>query len=187
MIPAVETIQAFRSRSRKCPGQALVRTNWHIEKLRKADRMEEAAAIQADLYVEMLATFRHELMQPVNVAWRLPRQPGNPPRRRSGALVAHKAWPPLPWSAKKLSGGSASSNAQFSCAAKSPRTEEACVIRSPPTSASSTQRIFGFRGDGMDGPTSTASECQRVAAGAAQRGRPSMNVEKNRLPIGAVL
>jgi hypothetical protein len=27
-------------------GQALVRTNQHIEKLRKAHRMEEAAAIQ---------------------------------------------------------------------------------------------------------------------------------------------
>jgi transposase len=28
--------------------------------------------------------------------------------------------------------------------------------------------------DGVDGPASTASKCQGVAAGAPQRGRPSM-------------
>jgi len=63
-------------------GQALVRANWHVEKLRNADRMEEAAAIQADFlkesmehavqhtrkYIEMLATFPHGVVQPVNVA-----------------------------------------------------------------------------------------------------------------------
>jgi hypothetical protein len=82
ITPAVETIQAFAREIAQMSGQALVRTNQHIEKLRKADRMEEAAAIQADFlkesmehavqhtrkYIEMLATFPHELVQPVNVA-----------------------------------------------------------------------------------------------------------------------
>jgi len=80
--PAIKTIQAFAREIAQLSGQALVRTNWHIEKLRKAHRMEEAAAIQADFlkesmehavqhtrkYIEMLATFPHELVQPVNVA-----------------------------------------------------------------------------------------------------------------------
>ncbi|HEY4847255.1 MAG TPA: phasin family protein [Methylocella sp.] len=79
IIPAVETIQAFAREIAQMSGQALVRTNQHIEKLRKADRMEEAAAIQADFlkesmehavqhtrkYIEMLATFPHELVRPV--------------------------------------------------------------------------------------------------------------------------
>ena len=79
---AVETIQAFAREIAQMSGQALVRTNQHIEKLRKAHRREEAAAIQADFfkesmehavqhtrkYIEMLATFPHELGQPVNVA-----------------------------------------------------------------------------------------------------------------------
>ena len=82
MTPAVETIQAFAREIAQMSGQALVRTNQHIEKLRKAHRMEEAASIQADFlkesfehaeqhtrkYMEMLATFPHELVQPVNVA-----------------------------------------------------------------------------------------------------------------------
>ncbi len=82
MTPAVETIQAFAREIAQMSGQALVRTNQHIEKLRKAHRMEEAAAIQADFlkesmqhavqhtrkYIELLATFPHELVQPVNVA-----------------------------------------------------------------------------------------------------------------------
>jgi hypothetical protein len=80
--PAIETIQAFAREIAQMSGQALVHTNQHIEKLRKADRMEEAAAIQADFlkesmehavqhtrkYIEMLATFPHELVQPVSVA-----------------------------------------------------------------------------------------------------------------------
>jgi hypothetical protein len=59
-------------------GQALARTNWHIEKLGKAHSSETAAAIQADFlkesmehavqhtrkYFEMLATFPHEPTQP---------------------------------------------------------------------------------------------------------------------------
>ena len=79
ITPAVETIQAFAREIAQMSGQALVRTNQHIEKLRKADRMEEAAAIQADFlkesmehavqhtrkYIEMLATFPHELVRPV--------------------------------------------------------------------------------------------------------------------------
>ena len=82
MTPAIETIQAFSREIAQMSWQAFVRTNWHIEKLRKADRMEVAAAIQADFlkeslehavqhtrkYIEMLATFPHELVQPVNVA-----------------------------------------------------------------------------------------------------------------------
>jgi hypothetical protein len=80
--PAIETIQAFAREIAQLSGQAFVRTDLHIEKLRKADRTEEAAAIQADFlkesmehavqhtrkYIEMLATFPHELVQPVNVA-----------------------------------------------------------------------------------------------------------------------
>ena len=46
MTPAVETIRAFAREIAQMSGQALVRTNQHIEKLRKAHRMEEAAAIQ---------------------------------------------------------------------------------------------------------------------------------------------
>jgi hypothetical protein len=119
MIPAVETIQAFARES----GHALVRTNWHIEKLRKAHRME--AAIQADFlkdsmeravqhaskYVEMLATFPHELMQPVNVTVEIAeaaRQPAA--RRRSGAFprlpIKLKVTASPAVLAKKLSGGS---------------------------------------------------------------------------------
>lgn len=82
MTPAVETIQAFASEIAQMSGQAVVRTNRHVEKLRKAHSMHEAAAIQADFlkeamehavqhtrkYIEMLATFPHELVQPVNAA-----------------------------------------------------------------------------------------------------------------------
>ena len=82
MTPAIETIQAFACEIAQMSGQALVRTNQHIEKLREAHSMEEAASIQADFlkvslehavqhtrkYIEMLATFPHELVQPVNVA-----------------------------------------------------------------------------------------------------------------------
>lgn len=80
--PAIETIQAFAREIALMSWQAFVRTTWHIEKLREADGTEEAAAIQADFlkesmehavqhtrkYIEMLAAFPHELMQPVNVA-----------------------------------------------------------------------------------------------------------------------
>jgi hypothetical protein len=82
MTPAVETIRAFAREIALLSWQAFVRTDQHIEKLRKAHRMEEAAAIQADFlkeslehavqhtrkYIAMLATFPHELVQPVNVA-----------------------------------------------------------------------------------------------------------------------
>jgi hypothetical protein len=82
MIPAVETIQAFASEIARASEQALDRTTQHIEKLRKAQSMGEAAAIQADFlkeamehavqhtrtYILMLSTFPHELVRPVNVA-----------------------------------------------------------------------------------------------------------------------
>jgi hypothetical protein len=82
MTPAVETIQAFAREIAQMSGQALVRTNQHLEELRKAKSREEAAAIQADFlkesmehavqhtrkYIEMLATFPHGLVRPVNVA-----------------------------------------------------------------------------------------------------------------------
>jgi hypothetical protein len=80
--PAIKTMQAFAREIAEMSGQALVRTDQHIEKLRKADSMEEAAAIQANFlkesmehavqrtrkYIEMLATFPHGLVRPVNVA-----------------------------------------------------------------------------------------------------------------------
>jgi hypothetical protein len=85
MAPAVETIQAFASEIAQMSGHAFVRSYEHAEKLRKAHSMAsmaEAAAIQADFlkesmehavqhtrkYIEMLANFPHELVQPVNVA-----------------------------------------------------------------------------------------------------------------------
>jgi hypothetical protein len=82
MTPAVETIQAFARETAQMSEEALVRIDWHIEKLRKVQRIEEAAAIQADFlkeamdhaiqhtrkYVQMLATFPHELVWPVNAA-----------------------------------------------------------------------------------------------------------------------
>ncbi len=82
MTPAIETIQAFASEIAQTSEQALDRTTQHIEKLRRAQSMEEAAAIQADFlresmehavqhtrrYILMLTTFPHELIQPVNVA-----------------------------------------------------------------------------------------------------------------------
>lgn len=82
MTPAIETIQAFAREIAEMSWQAFLRTSWHIEELRKADRMEAAAAIQTDFlkesmehavqhtrkYLEMLAAFPHELGQPVNVA-----------------------------------------------------------------------------------------------------------------------
>jgi hypothetical protein len=82
MTPAIETIQAFAREIAEMSWQAFLRTSWHIEELRKADGMEEATAIQADFlkesmehaiqhtrkYIEMLAAFPHELVQPVNVA-----------------------------------------------------------------------------------------------------------------------
>jgi Phasin protein len=82
MIPVVETIQAFAREIAEMSEQALVRTSQHVEKLRKAHRIEEAAAIQADFlkeamehavqhtrkYIEMLATFPHELVWPVSAA-----------------------------------------------------------------------------------------------------------------------
>jgi len=107
MTPAIKTIQAFAREIAQMSGQALVRTNWHIEKLCKAHRMEEAAAIQADFlkksmehavhhtrkYIEMLATFPHELMQPVNVAVETAEAARHATAAKVGRLsgVAHKA------------------------------------------------------------------------------------------------
>jgi len=82
LTPAVETIQAFAREIAQTSKQALDRTTRHIEELRKAQCMEEAAAIQADFlkeamehavqhtrkYILMLATFPHEQVRPVNVA-----------------------------------------------------------------------------------------------------------------------
>jgi hypothetical protein len=82
MTLAVETIEAFAREIAEMTWQAVDRADQHIEKLRQAVRMEEAAAIQADFlkesmehavqhirkYIEMLATFPHELVEPVNVA-----------------------------------------------------------------------------------------------------------------------
>jgi hypothetical protein len=82
MAPVIETIQAFAREIEQMSEEALVRNDQHIEKLRKAHRIEEAAAIQADFlkqsmdhavqqmrkYIEMLATFPHELVWPVNAA-----------------------------------------------------------------------------------------------------------------------
>jgi hypothetical protein len=82
LTPAIETIQVFAREIAQMSWQAVDRADQHIEKLRKADSMEEAAAIQADFlkesmehavqhtrkYIEMLATFPHGLVQPVNVA-----------------------------------------------------------------------------------------------------------------------
>jgi hypothetical protein len=88
-------------------GQALVRTNQHIEKLRKAHRIEEVAAIQADFlkesmehavqhtrkYIEMLATFPRELVQPVNAAVETAEAAGHATAAKVGRLseVAPKA------------------------------------------------------------------------------------------------
>ena len=82
MTSAVETIQTFAREIAQMSEQALVRTNQHIEKLRKAHRIEEAEAIQADFlkeamdhavqhtrkFIEMLATFPSELVWPVTAA-----------------------------------------------------------------------------------------------------------------------
>jgi hypothetical protein len=115
MIPAVETIQAFAREIAQMSGQALARTNWHIEKLRKAQSTEEAAAIQADFfkesmehavqhtrehavqhtrkYFEMLATFPHEPMQPVNMAVEAAEAARHATAAKVGrhSQVAHKA------------------------------------------------------------------------------------------------
>ncbi|MGH6794306.1 MAG: phasin family protein [Methylocella sp.] len=82
IAPAINTIQAFAREIAQISGQALDHSTRHIEKLRKAQSLEEAAAIQADFlkesmegavqhtrkYIAMLATFPHELIHPVNVA-----------------------------------------------------------------------------------------------------------------------
>ena len=82
MPATIETIQVFAREIAQMSGQALVRTNQHIEKLRTAQNMEEAASIQAEFlkksmehavqhtrkYIVMLATFPHELVRPVNEA-----------------------------------------------------------------------------------------------------------------------
>ncbi len=107
MTPAVETIRAFAREIALLSWQAFVRTDQHIEKLRKANRMEEAAAIQADFlkesmehavqhtrkYLEMLATFPHELVQPVNVAVETAEAAKDATAAKVGRLseVAHKA------------------------------------------------------------------------------------------------
>ncbi len=82
MTSAVETMQAFAREIAQMSEQALVRTNRHTERLRKAHRIEEAEAIQADFlkeamdhavqhtrkYIEMLAVFPPKLLWPVNAA-----------------------------------------------------------------------------------------------------------------------
>jgi hypothetical protein len=82
LAPAVETIQAFAREIAQTSERALDRTTRRIEELRKAQSIEEAAAIQADFlkeamehavqhtrqYILMLATFPHEQVRPVNVA-----------------------------------------------------------------------------------------------------------------------
>jgi hypothetical protein len=107
MTPAIETIEAFTREIALMAWQGLVRANQHIEKLRKADRMEEAAAIQADFlkesmehavqhtskYIEMLATFPHELVPPVNMAVETAVAARHATAAKAGRLseVAHKA------------------------------------------------------------------------------------------------
>jgi hypothetical protein len=82
MTPAVETIQAFAREIAQMSEQALGRANQHVEKLRKVQGMEEAASTQSDFvkeslehavqhtrkFIQMLATFPPELVQPVNEA-----------------------------------------------------------------------------------------------------------------------
>ena len=101
----------FRSRVR---ANARVRTNQHIEKLRKAHRIEEAAAIQAHFMAdfmadfmkesmehavqhkkihEMLATFPHEPVKPVNAAVETVEAARRPTAAKGGrhSKGAHKA------------------------------------------------------------------------------------------------
>ncbi|MGH6838182.1 MAG: phasin family protein [Methylocella sp.] len=80
--PAIKTIHAFAGEIGQMSRQAEVSANQHIEKLRKAQSMEEAVAIQVEFlkqsmdhavqhtrrYIGMLASFPHELVQPVNEA-----------------------------------------------------------------------------------------------------------------------
>jgi hypothetical protein len=54
MTATIETIQAFAREIAQMSGQAVVRTNQHVEKHRNAHRMEEAAAIQADFLKESM-------------------------------------------------------------------------------------------------------------------------------------
>ncbi|MGH6821075.1 MAG: phasin family protein, partial [Methylocella sp.] len=82
MAPVIEAIQAFACKTAQMSGQALDRTNRHIEKLRAVHSVEEAAAIQADFvkesldhavqhtrkFIQMRATFPPTLVQPVNSA-----------------------------------------------------------------------------------------------------------------------
>jgi hypothetical protein len=82
LTPAVETIQAFAREIAQTSEQARDRTTRHIEELRKAQSMQDAAAIQADFlkeamehavqhtreFILMLATYPHEQVRPVNVA-----------------------------------------------------------------------------------------------------------------------
>jgi hypothetical protein len=78
----IETMQAFACEIAQMSGQALVRTTQHIEKIRKSQSMEEAAAIERDFvkesldhavqhtrkFIQMLATLPPALVQPVNAA-----------------------------------------------------------------------------------------------------------------------
>ena len=107
MTATIDTLQAFAREIAELSEQALVRTTGHIEKLRKAHRMQEAASIQADflkesmehavqhtrLYIEMLATFPHELVQPVNVAVKAAETARNASAAKVGRLseIAHEA------------------------------------------------------------------------------------------------
>jgi Phasin protein len=82
MTPPVDTIQAFARDIAQMSEQALVRTNQHVENLRKAQTVEEAASTQSVFvkeslehavqhtrkFIQMLATFPAELVQPVNEA-----------------------------------------------------------------------------------------------------------------------
>jgi hypothetical protein len=105
LTPAIETIQAFAREIAQMSGQALDHSTQHIEKLRKAQSNEEAAAIQADflkesmdhavqhtrMYIFMLATFPHELVRPVNVAVKT----AEAARRATAAIVGrHSEGPP---------------------------------------------------------------------------------------------
>ncbi|MGQ0444884.1 MAG: phasin family protein [Beijerinckiaceae bacterium] len=106
LTPAIDTIQAFVREIAQMSEQAFVRTTGHIEELRKARRMEEAAAIQADFlkdamehavqhtrkYILLLATFPRELVRPVNAAVEAAEVARNATAAKAGRLseIAHK-------------------------------------------------------------------------------------------------
>ncbi|MGH6800105.1 MAG: phasin family protein [Methylocella sp.] len=105
--PAIKTIQAFAREIGQMSGEAIVRSNRHVKKLRRARSREEAASIQADFlkesmehavlhtrkYILMLTTFPHELVRPVNVAVETAEAARNAAAAKVGRLseVSHKA------------------------------------------------------------------------------------------------